>query len=141
MKQYKFSNTSRKYVSKQLSVSVLLTLSLIITTIGLFVQGNMFYGKFLFVLSVIGIIATIIIIKKVRIINDIFYVKIYKDSFELNSNMSLKPKIIYFRNIDKAKFDKKGIRIQEGYKEYRILSAFLENKEVEELWSRFIRYN
>ena len=140
MKEYKFSEASKRHMRKQLSNSILLSSLLLIITIGLFIKNNLFYGRFLLVIFTIGLIVTVIVTKKVRIINDLIYIKIYKDKFELNNNMNEKPKTLYFRDVNKAMRDKKGIIFYVGKRDYRILASFLEQSEIDELWNKFSKY-
>lgn len=140
MKEYKFSEDSKKYMRKQLSNSILLSSLLLIIAIGLFIKNSFFYGRFLLVFFIIGVIVTTLVTKKVRIINDLIYIKIYKDKFELNNNMNGKPKTLYFRDVNKAMRDKKGIIFYVGKRDYRILSSFLKKSEIDEIWKHFSRY-
>ena len=140
MKEYKFSEASKRYMRKQLSNSILLSSLLLIITIGLFIKNNLFYGRFLLVIFIIGLIVTVLVTKKVRIINDLIYIKIYKDKFELNNNMNEKPKTLYFRDVNKAMRDKKGIIFYVGKRDYRILASFLEGSEIDELWKKLSKY-
>ena len=140
MKEYKFSEASKRYMRKQLSNSILLSSLLLIITIGLFIKNNLFYGRFLLVIFTIGLIVTGLVTKKVRIINDLIYIKIYKDKFELNNNMNEKPKTLYFRDVNKAMRDKKGIIFYVGKRDYRILASFLEGSEIDELWKKLSKY-
>jgi len=87
-----------------------------------------------------GLIVTGLVTKKVRIIDDLNYIKIYKDKFYINNNMNEKPKTLYFRDVNKAMRDKKGIIFYVGKRDYRILASFLEQSEVDELWKKFSRY-
>lgn len=140
MKEYKFSEASKRYMRKQLSNSILLSSLLLIITIGLFIKKNLFYGRLLLAIFILGLIVTILVTKKVRIINDLIYIKVYKDKFELNNNMNEKPKTLYFRDVNKAMKDKKGIIFYVGKRDYRILASFLEQNEIDELWKRFSKY-
>ena len=140
MKEYRFSEASKKYMRKQLSNSILLSSLLLIIAIGLFIKNSFFYGRFLLVFFIIGLIVTTLVTKKVRIINDLIYIKTYKDKFELNNNMNGKPKTLYFRDVNKAMRDKKGIIFYVGKRDYRILSSFLKKSEVDEIWKQFSRY-
>ncbi len=140
MKEYKFSEASKRYMRKQLSNSILLSSLLLIITIGLFVKKNLFYGRFLLVIFMVGLIITVLVTKKVRIINDLIYIKVYKDKFELNNNMNENPKTLYFRDINKAMRDKKGIIFYVGKRDYRILASFLDQNEIDELWKKFSKY-
>jgi len=108
--------------------------------IGLFIKNRFFYGRFLLVFFIIGVIVTTLVTKKVRIINDLIYIKTYKDKFELNNNMNGKPKTLYFRDVNKAMRDKKGIIFYVGKRDYRILSSFLKKSEIDEIWKHFSRY-
>ncbi|MEW8995013.1 hypothetical protein [Clostridium sp.] len=140
MKEYKFSETSKRYMRKQLSNSILLSCLLLIITIGLFIKNSLFYGRLLLVISIIGLIVTGLVTKKVRIIDDLNYIKIYKDKFCINNNMNEKPKTLYFGDVNKAMRDKKGIIFYVGKRDYRILSSFLEQSEIDELWKKFSKY-
>lgn len=140
MKEYKFSEASKKYMRKQLSNSILLSSLLLIIAIGLFIKNSVFYGRFLLVFFIIGLMVTTLVTKKVRIINDLIYIKTYKDKFELNNNMNGKPKTLYFRDVNKAMRNKKGIIFYVGKRDYRILSSFLNKSEIDEIWKQFSRY-
>jgi hypothetical protein len=140
VKEYKFSEDSKKYMRKQLSNSILLSSLLLMIAIGLFIKNSFFYGRFLLVFFIIGVIVTTLVTKKVRIINDLIYIKTYKDKFELNNNMNGKPKTLYFRDVNKAMRDKKGIIFYVGKRDYRILSSFLKKSEIDEIWKHFSRY-
>jgi len=140
MKEYKFSETSKRYMRKQLSNSILLSSLLLIITIGLFIKNSLFYGRLLLVIFIIGLIVTVLVTKKVRIIDDLNYIKIYKDKFCINNNMNEKPKTLYFGDENKAMRDKKGIIFYVGKRDYRILSSFLEQSEIDELWKKFSKY-
>lgn len=140
MKEYKFSEASKRYMRKQLSNSILLSSLILIITIGLFIKNSLFYGRFLLVIFIIGLIVTVLVTKKVRIINELIYIKIYKDKFELNNNMNEKPKPLYFRDVNKAMRDEKGIIFYVGKRDYRILASFLEQSEIDELWKKFSKY-
>jgi hypothetical protein len=140
VKEYKFSEASKKYMRKQLSNSILLSSLLLMIAIGLFIKNSFFYGRFLLVFFIIGVIVTTLVTKKVRIINDLIYIKTYKDKFELNNNMNGKPKTLYFRDVNKAMRDKKGIIFYVGKRDYRILSSFLKKSEIDEIWKHFSRY-
>jgi len=140
MKEYKFSEASKRYMRKQLSNSILLSSLLLLITMGFFIKNSLFYGRFLLVIFIIGLIVTVLVTKKVRIINDLIYIKIYKDKFELNNNMNEKPKTLYFRDVNKAMRDKKGIIFYVGKRDYRILASFLEESEIDELWKKFYKY-
>ncbi len=54
--------------------------------------------------------------------------------------MNEKPKTLYFRDVNKAMRNNKGIIFYVGKRDYRILSSFLEQSEVDELWKKFSRY-
>ncbi|WP_346896270.1 hypothetical protein [Clostridium sp. UBA7503] len=140
MKEYSFSEASKRYMRKQLSNSILLSSLLLIITIGLFIRNNLFYGRFLLVFSIVGLIVTGLVTKKIRIIDELNYIKVYKDKFCINNNMNGKSKIFYFKDVYKARRDNKGIIFYVGKRDYRILSSFLEQSEVDELWKKFSRY-
>ncbi len=140
MKEYRFSEASKRYMRKQLSNSILLSSLLLIITIGLFIRNNLFYGRFLLVFSIVGLIVTGLVTKKVRIIDELNYIKIYKDKFCINNNMNEKSKTFYFKDVYKARRDNKGIIFYVRKRDYRILSSFLEQSEVDELWKKFSRY-
>jgi len=140
MKEYRFSEASKRYMRKQLSNSILLSSLLLIITIGLFIRNNLFYGRFLLVFFIVGLIVTGLVTKKVRSIDELKYIKVYKDKFCINNNMNEKPKTLYFRDVNKAMRDNKGIIFYVGKRDYRILSSFLEQSEVDELWKKFSRY-
>ncbi|MEG1256907.1 hypothetical protein [Clostridium sp.] len=141
MKEYKFSEASKKYMRKQLANSILLTSLLLVISIGMFLKQSIFYGRFLLAFSIIGIIVTVIVTRKIRTIDDLIYIKLYKDRFELNNNVSTNPKILYFNDINKATLSKKGIMFYAGKRDYRILSSFLEKVEIDELWKKFSKYS
>ncbi len=140
MKEYRFSEASKRYMRKQLYNSILLSSLLLIITIGLFIRNNLFYGRFLLVFFIVGLIVTGLVTKKVRSIDELKYIKVYKDKFCINNNMNEKPKTFYFRDVNKAMRDNKGIIFYVGKRDYRILSSFLEQSEVDELWKKFSRY-
>jgi uncharacterized protein YqgQ len=54
--------------------------------------------------------------------------------------MNGKPKTLYFRDVNKAMRDKKGIIFYVGKRDYRILSSFLKKSEIDEIWKHFSRY-
>lgn len=141
MKEYKFNEASKRYMRKQLANSILLTTLLLIISVGLFIKQNIFYGRLLLVFSVVGIIVTVIVTRKIRSINELTYIKLYKDRFELNNNVNTNPKILYFKDVNRATFNKKGIIFYSGRRDYRILSSFLEQQEIDELWKKFSKYS
>lgn len=140
MKEYKFSAATKRYTRKQLTISLLMTLSLIVTTIGLFIQQNLFYGRLLLVLSLVSLFIAFMIIRKVRIIEDINYLTLHKDRFEINNNINVKGKIFRFNDIKDVRFTMKGIKFRVGMREYRISFAFLEEKQIQEVKKVFERY-
>jgi len=140
MKEYKFSAATKRYTRKQLTISLLMTLSFIVTTIGLFIQQNLFYARLLLVLSLVSLFIAIMIIRKVRIIEDINYLTLHKDRFEINNNINVKGKTFRFNDIKDVRFTMKGIKFRVGMREYRISFAFLEEKQVQEVKKVFERY-
>jgi len=140
MKEYKFSAATKRYTRKQLTISLLMTLSLIVTTIGLFIQQNLFYGRLLLVLSLVSLFIAFMIIRKVRIIEDINYLTLHKDRFEINNNINVKGKTFRFNDIKDVRFTMKGIKFRVGMREYRISFAFLEEKQIQEVKKVFERY-
>lgn len=140
MKEYKFSAATKRYTRKQLTISLLMTLSFIVTTIGLFIQQNLFYGRLLLVLSLVSLFIAFMIIRKVRIIEDINYLTLHKDRFEINNNINVKGKTFRFNDIKDVRFTMKGIKFRVGMREYRISFAFLEEKQIQEVKKVFERY-
>jgi hypothetical protein len=140
MKEYKFSAATKRYTRKQLTISLLMTLSFIVTTIGLFIQQNLFYARLLLVLSLVSLFIAIMIIRKVRIIEDINYLTLHKDRFEINNNINVKGKTFRFNDIKDVRFTMKGIKFRVGMREYRISFAFLEEKQIQEVKKVFERY-
>lgn len=140
MKEYKFSTATKRYTRKQLTISLLMTLSFIVTTIGLFIQQNLFYGRLLLVLSLVSLFIAFMIIRKVRIIEDINYLTLHKDRFEINNNINVKGKTFRFNDIKDVRFTMKGIKFRVGMREYRISFAFLEEKQIQEVKKVFERY-
>ena len=94
------------------------------------------------IFGIIGCLLTVIITRKVRRLNDIFYLKVFKDRIELNSNINYKGQIIMLNEIIGIKEDKKGAIILVSNKKYRILKSFLEDiewTEVRRHLSKFIK--
>ncbi|MPN19975.1 hypothetical protein SDC9_167350 [bioreactor metagenome] len=79
-------------------------------------------------------------IKKVRIIEDINYLIIHKDRFELNNNFSTKGKMFKFNDISDVRFTMKGIKFRVGIREYRVAYNFLEEQDIEKVKNVFGRY-
>lgn len=140
MKEFKFNKLTKKYTRRQLALSLLLTVSVIITSIGLFAKGSIFYGRLLGVVGLVAIFMSYIMIKKVRTIDDINYLVIQKDRFELNSNFAPKGKMFKFNDIKDVQFTMKGIKFKVGIRDYRISYSFLEEKDIEKVKSVFERY-
>lgn len=140
MKEFKFNVGTKKYTRRQLALSMLMTISFIITTIGLFIREKIFYGRLFLVLVIVGVLVTYLIIKKVRNIDNINYLKIEKDRFELNNNISERGKVIKFNDIKDVRYTMKGIKFRVGIREYRILYGFLEEQDVEKVKKVFERY-
>lgn len=140
MKTYKFSQSAKAQMRKQLSTSILLTVLIFVIAIGLLVMKSDFYGRLLIAFGLIGLIITITIIKKVRNINDMDYIKLYKDRIQINNNADETSKTFYFKDIKSSALTKKGIIFYVGQKDYRIITSFLEKHEVEELWKVFAKH-
>lgn len=134
MTAYKFSEAAKSQMRKQLSTSILLTVLLFSIAIGLIVMKNDFYGRLLIAFGLIGLIITILITKKVRNINDVAYIKLYKDKIQINNNADETSRTFYFKDIRNSKLTKKGILFYVGQKDYRIVTSFLEKNEADELW-------
>lgn len=140
MKTYKFSQGAKAQMRKQLSTSILLTVLIFTIAIGLLVMKSDFYGRLLIAFGLIGLIITITITKKVRNINDMDYIKLYKDRIEINNNANETSKTFYLKDIKSSELTKKGIIFYVGQKDYRIITSFLEKNEVEELWKVFAKH-
>lgn len=140
MKEFKFNTLTKKYTRRQLAISLLMTISIIITAIGLFVRGSIFYGRLFAVLSIVALFMSYTMIKKVRIIEDINYLIIHKDRFELNNNFSTKGKMFKFNDISDVRFTMKGIKFRVGIREYRVAYSFLEEQDIEKVKNVFGRY-
>ena len=140
MKVYKFSEAAKSQMRKQLSTSILLTVLLFVISIGLLITKSDFYGRLVLAFALVGLIFTIIIIKKVRRINDVSYIKLYKDKIEINNNADENSKTFYFKDINSSTLTNKGIIFYVGQKDYRIITNFLEKSEVDELWKIFSKH-
>ena len=142
MKEYRFSKIAKIQMRKQLANTILLTILILFISIGFYIKKSLFYGRLLLIVGIIGCLLTVIITRKVRRLNDIFYLKIFKDRMELNSNINYKGQIIMINEIIGIKEDKKGAIILVSNKKYRILKSFLEDMEWTEVrrhLSKFIK--
>lgn len=142
MKEYRFSKIAKIQMRKQLANTILLTILILFISIGFYIKKSLFYGRLLLIFGIIGCLLTVIITRKVRRLNDIFYLKIFKDRIELNSNINYKGQIIMLNEIIGIKEDKKGAIILVSNKKYRILKSFLEDiewTEVRRHLSKFIK--
>ena len=142
MKEYRFSKIAKIQMRKQLANTILLTILILFISIGFYIKKSLFYGRLLLIFGIIGCLVTVIITRKVRRLNDIFYLKIFKDRIELNSNINYKGQIIMLNEIVSIKEDKKGAIILASNKKYRILKSFLEDMEwteVKKYITRFIK--
>ena len=142
MKEYRFSKIAKIQMRKQLANTILLTILILFISIGFYIKKSLFYGRLLLIFGIIGCLLTVIITRKVRRLNDIFYLKIFKDRMELNSNINYKGQIIMLNEIIGIKEDKKGAIILVSNKKYRILKSFLEDMEWTEVrrhLSKFIK--
>lgn len=142
MKEYRFSKIAKIQMRKQLANTILLTILILFISIGFYIKKSLFYGRLLLIFGIIGCLLTVIITSKVRRLNDIFYLKIFKDRIELNSNINYKGQIIMLNEIVSIKEDKKGAIILASNKKYRILKSFLEDMEwteVKKYINRFIK--
>ena len=142
MKEYRFSKIAKIQMRKQLANTILLTILILFISIGFYIKKSLFYGRLLLIVGIIGCLLTVIITRKVRRLNDIFYLKIFKDRIELNSNINYKGQIIMLNEIIGIKEDKKGAIILVSNKKYRILKSFLEDIEwieVRRHLSKFIK--
>ncbi|MDU1414292.1 MAG: hypothetical protein E6929_15865 [Clostridium sp.] len=142
MKEYRFSKIAKIQMRKQLANTILLTILILFISIGFYIKKSLFYGRLLLIFGIIGCLLTVIITRKVRRLNDIFYLKVFKDRIELNSNINYKGQIIMLNEIIGIKEDKKGAIILVSNKKYRILKSFLEDiewTEVRRHLSKFIK--
>lgn len=140
MKEYRFSKIAKIQMRKQLANTILLTILILFISIGFYIKKSLFYGRLLLIFGIIGCLVTVIITRKVRRLNDIFYLKIFKDRIELNSNINYKGQIIMLNEIVSIKEDKKGAIILASNKKYRILKSFLEDMEWTEVKKYIIRF-
>ena len=142
MKEYRFSKIAKIQMRKQLANTILLTILILFISIGFYIKKSLFYGRLLLIFGIIGCLLTVIITRKVRRLNDISYLKMFKDRIELNSNINYKGQIIMLNEIIGIKEDKKGAIILVSNKKYRILKSFLEDiewTEVRRHLSKFIK--
>lgn len=142
MKEYGFSKIAKIQMRKQLANTILLTILILFISIGFYIKKSLFYGRLLLIFGIIGCLVTVIITRKVRRLNDISYLKMFKDRIELNSNINYKGQIIMLNEIVSIKEDKKGAIILVSNKKYRILKSFLEDMEWAEVrrhLSKFIK--
>ena len=142
MKEYRFSKIAKIQMRKQLANTILLTILILFISIGFYIKKSLFYGRLLLIFGIIGCLVTVIITRKVRRLNDISYLKMFKDRIELNSNINYKGQIIMLNEIVSIKEDKKGAIILVSNKKYRILKSFLEDMEwteVKKYITRFIK--
>ena len=142
MKEYRFSKIAKIQMRKQLANTILLTILILFISIGFYIKKSLFYGRLLLIFGIIGCLVTVIITRKVRRLNDISYLKMFKDRIELNSNINYKGQIIMLNEIVSIKEDKKGAIILASNKKYRILKSFLEDMEwteVKKYITRFIK--
>ncbi|MEG0772524.1 hypothetical protein [Clostridium sp.] len=140
MKEFKFNAATKRHTRKQLAISLLMSVSFIITTIGLFLREKIFYGRLFLVLTIIAFLVSYLVIKKVKNIENINYLRIEKDRFELNNNISSKGKIFKFNDISDVRFTMKAIKFRVGIREYRIAYYFLDESDVEKVKKIFERY-
>jgi len=140
MQEFKFSAATKRFTRKQMTLSMFMTFSFIITTIGLFIKQDIFYARLLLVLSIVSFLISYTIIKKVRIIDEINYLVLQKDRFTLNNNISSKGKTFRFNDIKDVRYTMKAIKFRTGIMEYRISFNFLEEKEIEKIKKVFDKY-
>lgn len=140
MQEFKFSAATKRFTRKQMVLSMLMTFSFIITTIGLFIKQDIFYARLLLVLSIVSLLIAYTIIKKVRNIDELNYLVIQRDRFTLNNNINLKAKTIRFNDIKDVRYTMQGIKFRVGIREYRIAFSFLEEKDIEKVKKVFDRY-
>jgi len=140
MQEFKFSAATKRFTRKQMVLSMLMTFSFIITTIGLFIKQDIFYARLLLVLSIVSFLIAYTIIKKVRNIDELNYLVIQRDRFTLNNNINLKAKTIRFNDIKDVRYTMQGIKFRVGIREYRIAFSFLEEKDIEKVKKVFDRY-
>ena len=140
MQEFKFSSATKRFTRKQMVLSMLMTFSFIITTIGLFVKQDIFYARLLLALSIVSFVISYTIIKKVRNIDELNYLVIQKDRFTLNNNINLKAKTFRFNDIKDVRYTMQGIKFRVGIREYRIAFNFLEEKEIEKIKRVFDKY-
>jgi hypothetical protein len=140
MKEFKFNAATKRHTRKQLGISLLMSVSFIVTTIGLFLREKIFYGRLFLVLTIVAILISYLVIKKVRIIENINYLTIEKDRFELNNNIALKGKMFKFNDISDVRFTMKAIKFRVGIRDYRIAYYFLTESDVEKVKKVFERY-
>jgi len=140
MQEFKFSAATKRFTRKQMVLSMLMTFSFIITTIGLFIKQDIFYARLLLVLSIVSFFIAYTIIKKVRNIDELNYLVIQRDRFTLNNNINLKAKTIRFNDIKDVRYTMQGIKFRVGIREYRIAFSFLEEKDIEKVKKVFDRY-
>jgi len=140
MQEFKFSAATKRFTRNQMVLSMLMTFSFIITTIGLFIKQDIFYARLLLALSIVSFVISYTIIKKVRNIDELNYLVIQKDRFTLNNNINLKAKTFRFNDIKDVRYTMQGIKFRVGIREYRIAFNFLEEKEIEKIKRVFDKY-
>lgn len=74
MKRFGFSQGVKQQMRKQISNVLLITILILIISIGMFVQKSIFYGRLLFVVFLAGIAITVFTVRKVRNIDSLYYV-------------------------------------------------------------------
>ena len=141
MKEIKFSNVTKKIAMKQGAFSILMSFALLIGVIGTFIRGNKGIAAIFLIVTTVSIGFSISFIIKLRRIEGLNYLTFENDRFELNSNFSLKGKIIMFNDISKVKIEKKYITITEGKKTINIILQNIESENIKEIEQFFMKYN
>lgn len=140
MKRFGFSQGVKQQMRKQISNVLLITILILIISIGMFVQKSIFYGRLLFVVFLAGIAITVFTVRKVRNIDSLYYVAADKKYIEINSNVNRYGRKIYYTDIEGVYTEKKDLLIIARGKKYKIIYGYLENEDFNQVKSLLSMY-
>jgi hypothetical protein len=141
MKEIKFSKVTKKIAMKQGAFSILMSMALLIAVIASFVRGKTGIAGIFLMVTLVSIGFSISFIIKLRRLENLNYLTIEKDRFELNSNFAAKGKVIMFNDISRVQITNKYIAIKVDKKPYNMPLQHIEPESRKAVEQFFMKYN